>query len=106
MWKMSDFLKNCSTERAYKFEMHKAQLQPEVVQPIEGLRKKLKLRSALLEQLDSVTAGQDQETKFSMALEFIRAARISQQQLATVAAAADGGTREPLPAAEDLSYFL
>lgn len=80
MWKMSEFLKHCSPERAYKFEQHKEDLVPDIAEPIQHLRKKLKPTSLLLEQLDTLTAGADPATKYDMALEFFRAARISQQQ--------------------------
>lgn len=49
------------------------------------MRKKLKPTNLLLEQLDTVTAGVDQGTKFDATLEFLRAARSSEQQETTMA---------------------
>lgn len=76
MHRMGKFLKDCSPDRRFTFAQYKSTVAPEDVQPIEQLRKRLRLDSALLEQLDSLTAGEDSGTKFAVALEFLQANRL------------------------------
>jgi hypothetical protein len=75
MYKMGQFLRDCNADRHLRFES--LGLPQTEAEPMERLRKRLRPSNALLEQLDSVTAGMDTNGKFATAMEFMHAYRPS-----------------------------